>query len=172
MELGAFASSYIPTTTGSVMRNADVLTADVANWPANNFTIYLQQYSATNPIEDTYRQYVAKWFNGDNFESFYSINGNVRMERQVTGSGIVIDAGAGTEYGSHKLAGSFSSTAGITFSRDGAIVGTNGAANGTGGGTTFEIGCRQSAGHMYGNIKDLKIWGTVFSDAQLQAETT
>ena len=62
LEAGAFASSYIPTTTGSVARVATSLTRSWT-FDTNNFSGYLQAYpgfastetSATNPVFSAYK---------------------------------------------------------------------------------------------------------------------
>jgi len=40
VEAGAFATSYIPTTTLAVTRNADVVTVPTTNWSASNGAIF------------------------------------------------------------------------------------------------------------------------------------
>ncbi len=62
VEAGAFASSYIPTTTGSVARVATSLTRSWT-FDTNNFSGYIEAYpgfastetSATNPVFSAYK---------------------------------------------------------------------------------------------------------------------
>ena len=132
-ETGSVATSYIPTTTGSVTRNADVVSVSGAvsgSIGQLSGTIYAE---VDVRLLGTQRSFIAATLNSNttdfiNFQINTSNQFFTRM-RNKTGSLVdVVASGVTTTAGIHKLACSYSS-GNITFALDGVIIGTNTNAN-------------------------------------------
>lgn len=165
LEAGAFASTYIPTTTVAVARNADVLFYPVTgNVVGTTGTAYTEITTRLSTINGT------------------GIIGT-SAGRPLTGlsNNVAIYDGAFQASTSaftdsptvpNKVAASWGSTSG-----SGASGGTVTALAGFDGdlnlGTELHIGGNPVAGgEIYGNIRNVKIWNTALSSLQLQAITT
>jgi hypothetical protein len=171
MELGAFASSYIPTTTGAVVRNADNLTFPTssnidANYGTASGTVTPNgsggyRWMMTNPGGGNY----VLWYYTGSISQFYAVKSGTPESANAAFAHTV-----GTPY---KMASSWS------------LSGTVGKAICVNGGTVTRditevtelqldttIGPDSAYTPSSFNIKNLKIWSTAFTDAELQAETT
>ena len=133
LETGSVATSYIPTTTGSVTRNADVVLVSGAvsgSIGQLSGTIYAEvdvrligslRYFISSSLNSNTTDFVGLAINSSN-QLFTRI-------RNKTGSLVdVVASGVTTTAGMHKLACSYSS-GNITFALDGVIIGTNTNAN-------------------------------------------
>ncbi len=105
IEKGAFATSYIPTTTTTITRNADVVTVPTTNWNASTGTIT----SVAEP--GTLGRYVS-WIGAANYVSLYRAAGS-----QIQG---VI---GGTPSYSASKNGTFVSTAAMSWVNGGSLYG-------------------------------------------------
>jgi prepilin-type N-terminal cleavage/methylation domain-containing protein len=87
LEKGAFATSYIPTTTTAVTRNADVVTVPTTGWNAAAGTIVVVANIVTKA---TYQYLFALGTSGANrLRSFYSNTGKVG--NNITASGTTVN---------------------------------------------------------------------------------
>jgi hypothetical protein len=168
LEAGSFASTYIPTTTVAVPRNADVLTYPFAgNMSAITGTLYTEIAGANNTS-------IAKLMLGDGGSSLFSRNGG----------------GANTPYmydgafrGPGPTVSSPTSVNKIAFSYGGvtsfcAVGGTVSANLGFDGDMSF-TGLNMCIGGLaitgensnFGTIRNVRIYSTQLSASQLQAVT-
>jgi len=113
LEVGTFATSYIPTTTTTANRNADVVTVPTTNWSATNGTLI----AVAEP--DTGGRYIS-WIGGTNYISLYRASGN-----QVQGV-----LGGTPSYTAAKV-GTFASTAAMTWANGGLLYGYMDGVQGT-----------------------------------------
>lgn len=166
-EAAAFASSYIPTTTGSVTRAADSLLIPVSPplsvgtvlvvtrniQPNPGFMVAQGEVSGSNAALYTQSDTVGRTF-------------NVVRELSAT-------APSGTWLDRRKSA-SAGNTGGTSIVVNGGTVATD--ANrwaSTDAPSVIQIGARNGAGHAFGNYEQLALWlGTKVSDAELQRLTT
>ena len=172
VELGSVATSYIPTTTIAVQRNADVLTypsAGNASWAAGSFVAEVTAYARGTS------HYVIQADDGTNSNRVWisspDANGN-RTFASTGGGSIAMPStyavGVLSKIGcSWKTAGQMN-----TFMDGSAGAGT---AYTTPAGTlsTIRIGTNQIVANLElrGNIKNVRIWQTQLSDAILQGIT-
>lgn len=166
LEQNAFVTSYIPTTTGAVARNADVLTYPVAgNIDGSNGTCYLEvagtavrrndrllDAGASNTPE-LYIQATAdklSIFDGttESADSTFLASASIQKVASVWGGGRM-----GTAIGG--IVG-----AGVSF---------DGSMN---LGTSISLGVGGSGLHMNGTLKNVCIWQQALTSSQFQAITT
>lgn len=165
LEVGAFPSSYIPTTTAAVTRNADVLSfTQVGNIGATIGTLIANlDYNSTSSTRPAIVG--SNWiqFAVNSATKLYSYDGttenqtgaimtrgtNYKVGMTWGGSSIVF-AKDGTSYSPFTFDGN------LTFSGAGSYIGVN-----------FVDG-----DYIYGHIKNLRIWNRALTDVQLQAVTT
>lgn len=174
LEVGSFASSFIPTAGTAVTRNADVLTyPSSGNVSQTQGTLYAE-----------YTQFVV---NAGLARHILSISDGTANERislaQISGTGVndqllVVDGGvtqtnpdsgaivAGTMY---KKAAYYAAND-FRAARNGTLTtqDTSGTLPTT---TTIEVGCTAGATQAFGTIKNVRIWQTQLSASQLQAVT-
>lgn len=176
-ETATFASSYIPTTTVAVPRNADVLTyASAGNVSLGSGTFYSE---INIPVINTATQHQAIVFDDG------TVNNYIDMRVTVAGvlgadlvSGGVVQAsllGSGITVGAvNKLAVNYTTNS-VRFFKNGALDGSK-----TGGVTTpvalTEIGIGIFAGiaaqSLFGTIRNVQIARVQAADTSLQALTT
>jgi hypothetical protein len=169
VELGSFASSYIPTTTASVPRNADVLT-----------------YPSAGNISDTVGSAYVEY----SVNSLFSIRGGTSaiIETQAGGALIYNSGAAGNAQiydgttavaasGSVEVVGVAQKAAsswgsGKSVAKTGSSV-SSGAFDGSMNvGTHIAIGTPTiSAFQLFGTIRNVRIYSTQLSASQLQAVT-
>jgi hypothetical protein len=133
IELGSVPTSFIPTTTGSVTRNADVVLVSGAvsgSIGQTQGTIYAE---VDVRLLGSARNFIAANLNSNttDFVSFQINSSNQFFARMRNKTGSLVDvvaSGVTTTAGIHKLACSYSS-GNITFALDGVIIGTNTNAN-------------------------------------------
>lgn len=169
----SFASSYIPTTSATVTRNADVLTYPFAgNASASAGACYAELGTewATAPSGGT----VAVGCTASNSNNQFLRIGGTGLNTQMaigdgtnfaTKSGLTSMATAPRERVSSWGAG------GLVVTGDGAVVAT-GSFDGAMGSTALSVGCAtDGATPWFGTIKNVRIWQQQLSDSQLQAIT-
>jgi hypothetical protein len=133
LETGSVATSYIPTTTATVTRNADVVLVSGAVSGIigqTEGTIYAE---VDVRLLSTNRSLFSLCLNSNTTDFInFQINTSNRLFvriRNKTGSLVdVVASGVTTTAGIHKLACSYSS-GDITFALDGVVIGTNTNAN-------------------------------------------
>lgn len=171
LEAASFASSYIPTTTASVTRNADVLTYTFSgNADATQGTAYAElgtQWSAVpsgiNSVALQFGNDTAGWLyctENDAPTVFRAFDG----PNQATKSGLTSMATA-----SRKRAASWGS--GISVTGDGAAVATAAFDGGFGNTVILSIGNAGGGSQWFGPIKNIRLWKTQVAGQNLQLMT-
>ena len=185
LETGSVATSYIPTTTAAVTRNADVVLVSGAvsgSIGQTSGTIYAE---VDIRLLGSARNFIAANLNSNttDFVSFQINSSNQFFARMRNKTGSLVDvvaSGVTTTAGIHKLACSYSS-GNITFALDGVIIGTNTNANTDfnaalncvllGAGPAATSGGNQS-GFSNDRILDAALYTTRLSNAELAALTS
>jgi len=172
LEAGAFASSYIPTTTASVPRNADVLTYPSAGNIGAVGTLYFE-YQVNRAFNTTLTwQGVTAYTDAINFlvvdaigysgsPRFYTVNSGVQQT--------AINATPENVSATNKTAFSF----GLNDFK--ACINAGTVATDISGTvpsfTTIGIGASASSSQPYCAIRNVRIWQVQLSSSQLQAVT-
>ena len=166
LEVGSFASTYIPTTTAAVIRNADVLT-------------YPFSGNADATVGTCYAEIGTEWANNTVvFIGFAAANvgmmiaGDATTVRIQDGTNNANKTGlTSAQTAPRKRAISWGG-AGIAATGDGAAQAT-GSFDGNMGNTAIAIGCRTDGiVNAFGTIRNARIFTVQFSAAQLQAITS
>jgi hypothetical protein len=171
VEAGAFSSSRIGTTTAAVTRNLDALSFT----SSGNISATAGTFSATSRINGpTGSTAYGIWMstNETNNRLAARIYTNTYLE-YGTGSGtITLNAGGVTSGTQFKLAVAWDSTGGWAV-KDGGTVASNTTDPSLILDATSYIGSRVgTANHLFGNIKNVRIWNKVLTSAELQLITT
>lgn len=162
-ELGAFASSYIPTTTAAVTRNAD----DLSIAASGNISGTVGTASATVTISDV--------TTGATQVALNNSHGATRLPIYHTSSNrLALHDGASrvgpvwNTTASAKVATSWTGTTAL-LCKDGAASTSATFDGNMDVGTTIHIGkLYDGTLPLFGNIKSLRIWSRAFTDAELQ----
>ena len=174
LEDGAFATSYIPTTTASVTRAADVVTVPSAtiNYSATEGTMY-SQFGATN-TRSGFQGLMAFDDTGTNNRiHLQNFTGGpfVRLSTVASGSDVG-DARTTVISASGKVAGVYKS-ADYAISLNGGAAGTNSTAGSIPTITTLRIGSSAAGSEYWSDyIKRVAYWNTRLSNGALQTLTT
>jgi hypothetical protein len=161
LEQGSFATSYIPTTTATVTRAADVITIPVAGWyNSNSWTLYSEAIRNDNNINN------GAWLSqiGEGLRGL--TGGSVVLRGNFNaGSGNVINAGQ-----------SIKSAAGV--SSTGYSIVTNNGSLATGTGTpatatqfTIGFGTTGVSGYLNGTLQKIRNYPLRVANSQLQLMT-
>lgn len=168
LEAGAFATSYIPTTTASVTRAADVVTFASQSWLLDNGTgtYYTQARSAATAITANARIW------GATTKTTISIDGQ-NDNKAVTYNGssaLTATAGSGLWSTGSKAAAACDGTT-RTLCMNAGTVTSDSASFGTIG--TIYIGSDNGSGNFFcGYIPRLSYWPRRLSNSDLQTLTT
>lgn len=188
LEQSAYPTSYIPTTTAQVTRNADTSTsaqttraADVANMTGANFSSWYRQDEGTIYVDANMRDNITT-----GFQNFVSINDSTTSNSVTVvanGSGDVINgevrtsgtvvAGFYPAYtnGATKIAIAYK-TNDVNYSKDGAI-GTTDTSAAIPSATQINIGANYGGGgQLNGHIARLAYYPKRISNTELQALTS
>lgn len=166
IEAGSFASSYIPTTTASVTRNADVLTYVFAgNADATQGTAYAElgtEWSTTPSVAG------AVGFDANGHGMNVINTGAATTIRVEDGTASIEKTGlTSMATASRKRAASWGGST-MSVTGDGVIVSSI-AFDGDIGSTSIAIGCLPGgANQWFGPIKNVAIWKHQFADGSLQ----
>jgi hypothetical protein len=171
LEAGGFPTSYIPTTTAAVGRNADTLSIPTSSWFNSSQGTFVatgdSSYSGSSgpPIAEfndgtASNRYLLQFGSGANSDRFLVF---------VSGSAVVstLNFSSTTPY---KFAGSYSAG---TYS-----AGHNGSTSSVAyasiisGITTLQLGSSQGGGWIDGHIRSFAYYKNAFTTAQLQSITT
>jgi hypothetical protein len=174
VEAASFASSYIPTTTGSAARNADVLIYPAANnIGTGNNNVY---FEAAMPSTGTEQLGLFGLSNSSgettNSSEFYS-NNRTSATLEVYSGGVhqasignTIVAGALTRY-----AGVFATNDARSYA-NGGLSGSDTLVTLSSGINRIRVGTNRNAGlSLFGTIRNVKIWKKALTDAQLKTMT-
>jgi hypothetical protein len=171
VEAATFASSLIPTTTAAVTRNADVLSFT----SSGNISATAGTFSATSKINGpTGSTAYSIWMstNETNNRLAARIYSNSYLEYGTGSSTITVNAGGVTSGTQFKLAVAWDSTGGWAV-KDGGTVASNTTDPSINIDATSYIGTRVgTANHLYGHVKNMRIWNRKFTDAELQMIST
>lgn len=168
-EIGSFPSTYIPTTTVAVTRNADVLTYPSAGNAGVAGTVYAE---CTTTL--TNNSSIVQISDGTTNNRINTLIGPTRI-----GSVFVADAGVTQANFSTanfyagaiaKLASTYGAN-NFAVCLDGGTVATDVAGTVPAAFTTIGVGNQLGASQPFGTVKNVRIWQTQFTDAQLQAIT-
>ena len=185
LETGSVATSYIPTTTATVTRNADVVSVTGAVSRSIGQTEGTMYAEVDVRLLSTNRSLLSLTLNSNttDFINFQINTSNRLFARMRNKSGSLVDvvaSGVTTTAGIHKLACSYSS-GDITFALDGVVIGTNTNANTDftaalncvllGAGPGAATGGTQSA-FLNDRILDAALYTTRLSNAELAALTS
>lgn len=171
LEQASFPSSYIPTTTAAVTRNADVLTYTFAgNASATAGSVYAEVTSQWTTAPSGLGAMVVSFSNG---------NARAMFRSGAVSTGISIHDGTNVasktsltdmSTGVRKRATAWGSA--LVATGDGAAVAT-GAFDGDIGSTAIGVGCDSSgAQQWFGTVKNVRIWQRQLPDAVLQSLTS
>lgn len=168
MEAGAFKSSYIPTTTDNVTRNADALTFA----EAGNVVEAVGSAFAEIQINSATRADYGWVIDGGNCRVLFRGSGTNAGVRD--GTNTLYEAGTWTDESAHRVASAWSSTlTTMRVVRDGEAVASaafDGLMEAAG---TYAIGGAIGGGYeMFGHIKNLRIWIRALTDAEMVSVTT
>ena len=168
-ENGTFTSTYIPTTTAAVTRNADVLTYVAAGNISDVAGSAYAEWITTDPSNSNARRLIANTA-GPETPLFFQSNVGAGAFDGTTAVTAALGGGyvAGTRY---KSASSWGATQRVLFDGGAADSGAYDGAYalpeisvGTGDGNTEERA-------LFGTIRNVRIYPTALSDTRLQAMT-
>ncbi len=166
LEAGAFATSYIPTTSGSVTRAADNITFATQSWynGTDVGTFYAQ---AASPYEATNTN--ARIWGADGGKTPISAANNTQLVSFDGSTPTVVTADTGNWTSTAKSAAASNGST-ISITMNGTL---NTGTAGFGSIATFYLGSdRSSANWFDGYIKEVAYWNTRLSNAGLQTLTT
>jgi len=172
LEAGTFPSTYIPTVGSAVTRNADVLTYPFAgNADATVGTCYaeLGTFWTTSPVG----QSLAVSFGGSTGAPLTASGSSAATALSIFDGTTVTQKTSLSSMatGVRKRASAWGG-AGILITGDGLTV-ASAAFDGAMPSTTIEVGCAAGGTNQWnGTIKNVRIWQTQFTAAQLQAITS
>jgi hypothetical protein len=168
LEQAAFSSSYIPTTTVAVTRNLDTLTYPTAGNVLGTAGSAYAEF--TLPIASTVtNQYVLDLNSGGNSPPmYYSIGGTLGIFDGTTQSLTPAFAASSVP---QKIGSNWGGATMNTFAKG--VAGTPAAFDGNmGAGANMVVGNGNVLVTVaYGNVRNLLLWTTKLTDAQMQGQT-
>lgn len=172
MEAGAFASSYIPTVAAPVARSTDALTFPVAGNAADaagSATVEFYTYTSRDNLITT-RILGAESDGGAATPLCVYTEDVPAITFDGTGA---LSAGAGyTGVRTIRFASTWKAGTGRTFCANGEAPGSGVFDNTIVAGTNFRVGADTNGANIYfGNVKNLRLWNRVLTDAELRAIT-
>ena len=174
LEAASFASTYIPTTTVAVTRNAEIdQGVSAGNVPTNDFVVYGETVWPVIPNAASYFLW-ASYVDASNYTAVLWDGTNLIARKRIGGANHdatkALTPVAGTRY---KWAGRFTSTTGTDIFHSGAI-GTNDATNTACQiGAAFQIGADgNGANQPYADNSNSRIYPKALPTSKLTALTT
>jgi hypothetical protein len=168
VELGSSATSYIPTTTVAVARNADVLTYPSAgNVSDTAGTLYCE--AAQNGTAGA-RSFVQVFASAGNVNQIYSsaglfgFTGNAGTQANIN-AGITVTSGSIIKTAYRWGANNFA------ISANGAAAVTDTSGSVPSGLTTIYVGTDNTPSPLSGTIRNVRTWNRALSSSELQAIT-
>ena len=171
LEAAAFPSSYIPTTTASVTRAADVATVAVSGL-AYPLTLFAEVEVVTG-IDASAAQGILTTSGAanNNVQLMRGTASTLRATVTATTSQMDVSGGAMSALAIYKAALRVQ-TDDCKFTLNGAIVGSDSSVTLPSAPTTVDILNRGGGGSpFFGYLRRAAIWPTAFSDANLQSVT-
>lgn len=171
LEAGTFASSYIPTTTVAVTRNADVLTYPISGNISNTVGSI---YTECSTIWATNSTGAAQCIVGNETNAMFYV-GNAAAATTVTVNDFTLEATksglTSTQNSVQKRACSWGGVV-MSATGNGLVPQSNTFDGSMNAATSIQIGCGVSGTRqLFGTLKNVRIYQTQFSDSQLQAIT-
>ena len=175
LEAASFASSYIPTTTLAVARNADVLTYPTSPWfNATAGTLFSQwrilgnapaSYPAVTSINDgTGNERYVQFHNSDNNQAQLTVvDGGVAQVADLGSTAVALDTTAKTAYAYAVNDFSISTNTGAVSSDTAGTLPTV---------TTLSIAGDPGSTGIFGTLRRVTYYGSRLANAELQAITT
>jgi hypothetical protein len=181
LEQGAFATSYIPTTSAAATRAADsaVVTPISSFYNASEGTLFAEATPKTESLHNgSQRVLLTANDNTDLNQITIGQGGSGNLDKLVFVS--FINAGGGTAemFGGSGIAGSTQKAAGaykasdFAFSVNGGAVDTEASGSPASGITHLFIGRRPADGFVSGHIRKIAYWPRRLSNTLLQQLTT
>lgn len=162
LEKGAFATSYIPTTTASVARSADSVTVPTTNW---NPTIGTVLSHAGTPGDTTVRRIFSWYASNDNRMSIYTTGGTSNALLYSQGASQIA---VGTELNTKVSAMSWAAGENLSIYSDGVrhpSPGTVGIPVGLP--ATASIGNQTNGNYFNGPISQLVAYSVALNDVNI-----
>jgi hypothetical protein len=171
--MASFPSSYIPTTTASATRAADVLTVPVSglDYPLSPFAEF-ERAVDTGGTEDLFQVYATN--NNDRAKLYVGTNDrpSVLMTAGGVSQGSVSLVFSTVVATSYKLAGRFGTNT-IQVAQGGSLGTEDTTATAPTAPNTISFGRSASgANPCFGYLRRAAIWNRALTDAELQAVTT
>jgi hypothetical protein len=173
LEAASFASTYIPTTTLAVARNADVLTYPTANnltLSTNSGTVYLETVPTPLVLTSSRRNALSTTDSGSG-----RLEIRIPQDASITAAGLAYGTGAAVvdvssttiTSGLNKIACSYGPLGGRN-SVNGGTLGSDATASDIAASTDFGIGCTNvGATIMFGAVKNVRIWNRALQNTTL-----
>jgi len=159
LEALAFASSYIPTTSGTVQRVADILTVP---WTATTATFF------SNTIN---QQFVSSRLVGDNNAGSKIFQSSSSLAATADGAGHTLTTGI-TSWSAKNVIAAGGTTGSRGISANGNPAATDSNNLFASAPTSLEIGSTSSGSNVYGNYQQFGAWTIAATATQLQTLTT
>jgi hypothetical protein len=164
MEAGAFPSSHIPTVTGAVTRNDDILTFSTAgNLSSTLGSISLVVTPNGFPPLDE----ITLVGNPADFNSFCIHDGSKRLRYREGANGQYFEGVTMANGTTYRAAIAYTDDVGAALALDGAVQ----SGKTFNGDFAFEASVQvggSTHAYLFGHIKDLRIWNRAFTDAEMQ----
>lgn len=172
LEQASFPSSYIPTTSGTVPRNADSLTGTTSGNVLATVGSACMTFDESRHL-DSQNATLFRPTILNNSRLQFRVDATQYIEVAYGGGSIVYEtiAKTGAEAGrTYKFVGNWSSD-GVRACVDGGSVASNTNTPAISLDSNFYIG-PPAGEELYGHIKHLRVWSRALTDAEMQAVTT
>ena len=173
LEVGAYATSYIPTTSASVTRNKDVFTrTGIADLIGTAGVLYLEVASIGSSVQESIA--LSDGTTDNRVLFYYSAGGGIAFQLRISGSSVASGSVTGTtETDFHKFA--------IRYQDDSFQLFIDGVKKKDVAGTftvpafdrlLFDNGAGTGASAFYGKIRNLQLYKTALTEAKCISLTT
>lgn len=169
LEVGSFATSYIPTAAAAVTRTADSLTMTGSNFSSWFNTLqgaFVAEFDTVALSMPSVRGVVTSGVSA----RYAYIPGTASMIASYDGTLVINSVASVVDGLPHKVASSYASTRTLTL--DGAAVVNGAQAAAYTQGSTLLIGDINGSAALNGHIKRIRYWTSQLANTQLQALTT
>jgi hypothetical protein len=170
LEIGVFASSIITTTTATVTRNSDVESYATANNLLSTGALTFSFTPKTTPFASAYL--FGTYIDASN--SFAVLHDGTNLIARNIVAGTNYDATIPLSYvanTTYKVAIKYGNR-GLAIAVNGVLGTVNASVLEAQLGATYQIGANgNGGGHLFGTIKNVKIWKTALKDSKLMSLT-
>jgi hypothetical protein len=171
LEAGAFATSYIPTTSATVTRSADAASMTGTNFSswyrADEGTVYSESNYVALPTVDKAVFNISDGTSSNSIQIYAGSNGGTRLYVATNGSQVVNL----TSPASTITAGTFYKQAGA-YAVNNSIFSYNGTNTSVDTACTIPVVDRITLGNLNGNVKKLAYYPKRLTNAEIQSLTT